>query len=180
MSQNSRNQGFSNYICLMIEGSESGPRAGSGSGSIPLTNGSGSGRPKNTWIRWIRIREAQKHVNPVDPDPETLEKCRLCVTPVAHNCRAAHLGGEGGADGGGAAGNVLIAAGLRHHGERVIPDRSPVLSTSAQETLSRDCLIQIFFLTCFPLDTRLKHFFIEIFYKFAEKFSVSKTPAAMS
>jgi hypothetical protein len=35
---NSRNQGFSYYICLMIEGS-----------------GSGSGRPKNTWIR-IRIR----------------------------------------------------------------------------------------------------------------------------
>jgi hypothetical protein len=25
-----------------------------GSGSIPLTNG--SGRPKNMWIRWIRIR----------------------------------------------------------------------------------------------------------------------------
>jgi hypothetical protein len=41
MSQNSRNQGFSYYICLMIEGS----------GSIPLTNGSGSGRSKNTWIR---------------------------------------------------------------------------------------------------------------------------------
>ncbi len=34
-SQNSRYQGFSYYICLMIEGS--------GSGSIPLTNGSGSG-----------------------------------------------------------------------------------------------------------------------------------------
>ena len=32
----------------MIEGSESG--------SNPLTNGSGSRRPKNTWIRWIRIR----------------------------------------------------------------------------------------------------------------------------
>ncbi len=29
---------------------------GSGSGSIPLTTGSGSGRPKNIWIRWIRIR----------------------------------------------------------------------------------------------------------------------------
>ncbi len=35
-SQNSRNQGFSYYFCMMIEGS-------------------GSGRPKNTWIR-IRIR----------------------------------------------------------------------------------------------------------------------------
>jgi hypothetical protein len=43
-SQNSRNQGFSNYFCMMIEGS----------GSIPLTSGSGSGRPKNMWIRWIR------------------------------------------------------------------------------------------------------------------------------
>ncbi len=53
MSLNSRNQGFSYYICLMIEGSGSGSRAGSG---IPLTNGSGSGRPKNTRIRWIRIR----------------------------------------------------------------------------------------------------------------------------
>ncbi len=29
---------------------------GSRCGSIPLTNGSGSRRPKNTWIRWIRIR----------------------------------------------------------------------------------------------------------------------------
>ncbi len=36
-SQNSRNQDFSYYFCLMIEGS-------------------GSRRPKNTWIRWIRIR----------------------------------------------------------------------------------------------------------------------------
>ncbi len=45
-SQNSRNQGFSSYFCMMIEGS--------GSGSIPLTSGSGSGRPKNMWIR-IRI-----------------------------------------------------------------------------------------------------------------------------
>jgi hypothetical protein len=27
-----------------------------GSGSIPLTSGSGSGRPKNMWIRWIRFR----------------------------------------------------------------------------------------------------------------------------
>ncbi len=35
-SQNSKNQGFSYYFCLMIEGS----------GSVPLTNGSGSRRPK--------------------------------------------------------------------------------------------------------------------------------------
>ena len=41
---------------LMIEGSWSGSRAGSGSGSIPLASGSGSWRPKNMWIRWIRIR----------------------------------------------------------------------------------------------------------------------------
>ncbi len=36
-SQSSRNQGFSNYFCLMIEGS----------GSVALTNRSGSRRPKN-------------------------------------------------------------------------------------------------------------------------------------
>ncbi len=47
-----RTQGFSYFFCLVIEGS------GSGSESIPLTDGSGSGsrRPKNMWIRWIRIR----------------------------------------------------------------------------------------------------------------------------
>ncbi len=37
---------FSYYFCLVIEGS----------GSIPLTNRSGSGRPKNIRIRRIRIR----------------------------------------------------------------------------------------------------------------------------
>jgi hypothetical protein len=49
-SQSRRNHGFSNYFCLVIEGS--------GSGSIPLTNGSGSGsrRPKNIRIRRIRIQ----------------------------------------------------------------------------------------------------------------------------
>jgi hypothetical protein len=43
MSQNSSNQGFSYYFCLMIEGSG----AGTGSGSICRTNGSGARRPKN-------------------------------------------------------------------------------------------------------------------------------------
>ncbi len=52
-SQNRRNQGFSYYFCMVIEGFGSG--AGAGSGSIPLTSGSGSGRPKNMWIR-LRIR----------------------------------------------------------------------------------------------------------------------------
>jgi hypothetical protein len=46
MSQNSRNQCFSYYFCLMIEGS----------GSVYLTNGSRSGRPKNLWLLRIRIR----------------------------------------------------------------------------------------------------------------------------
>ncbi len=65
-SQNSRNQGFSYYFCMMIEGS--------GSGSIPLTSRSGFGsrRPKNMWIRWIRIRirihntelQTQSHSHP--------------------------------------------------------------------------------------------------------------------
>ncbi len=58
-SQNSRKQGFSYYFCMMTEGS--------GSGSIPLINGSGSGRPKNMWIRWIRIRNTVLH--PSIPSP---------------------------------------------------------------------------------------------------------------
>ncbi len=55
-SQNIRNQGFSYYFWMMIEGSGSG--TGAGPGPIPLTSGSGSGsgRPKNMWIRWIRLR----------------------------------------------------------------------------------------------------------------------------
>jgi hypothetical protein len=43
----------------MIEGS------GSRSGSIPLTSGSGSGWPKNMWIRWIRIRNSAWRVGNV-------------------------------------------------------------------------------------------------------------------
>ncbi len=47
MSQNRRNQGFSYYFCLMM--------GGFGSGSVPLTSISGSGRHKNLQIRlWIR------------------------------------------------------------------------------------------------------------------------------
>jgi hypothetical protein len=43
---------------MMIEGSGSG----AGSGSIPLTSGSGSRRPKNMWIRWIRIRNTATNI----------------------------------------------------------------------------------------------------------------------
>jgi hypothetical protein len=62
---------------------------GSGSGSIPLASGSESGfwRPKNTWIRWIRIRNTDildsvlkfcgkiivhqlSHMPGIDTDPE--------------------------------------------------------------------------------------------------------------
>jgi len=42
-SPNSRNQYFSYYFCLMTEGS----------GSLPLSSGSGSGRLNNMWL-WIR------------------------------------------------------------------------------------------------------------------------------
>jgi hypothetical protein len=52
-SQNRRNQGFSYYFCMMIEGS-----------------GSGSGRPKNMWIRWIRIRIQIRNTAKNDADPQ--------------------------------------------------------------------------------------------------------------
>ncbi len=58
-SQNCKNQGFSYYFCMVIEGSGSGAGSGSGSGSIPLTSGSGSRRPKN---RWIRIRNTAENL----------------------------------------------------------------------------------------------------------------------
>jgi hypothetical protein len=60
MSQNSRNYGFSYYICLMTEGSGSRAR-------------SGSGKSNNTWIRWIRIRNTAPNnffqTSVMDPDP---------------------------------------------------------------------------------------------------------------
>ncbi len=54
-SQKNRNQGFSYYVCVMTGGSRSG--------SVPLTNGSGSVRPKNI---------------PTDPEPQQCkEKCHF-------------------------------------------------------------------------------------------------------
>jgi hypothetical protein len=41
---------------------------GSGSGSKPLTNGSGSGKPKNMWIRWIRIRIRTRNTGTYNAD----------------------------------------------------------------------------------------------------------------
>ncbi len=99
-SQNNRNQGFSYYFCLTIEGS----------GSIPLTNGSGSGRAKNMWIRWIRLwiqnREAQKHVDPdsdpehclwlMDPEPGGPKKCGSGALPWAWGAWACRQRPRGG------------------------------------------------------------------------------------
>ena len=51
---------------------------GSGSGSIPLTSGSGSGRPKNMWILWIRIRNTDKKI--VDNSSQWIE----CHAPVEY------------------------------------------------------------------------------------------------
>jgi hypothetical protein len=52
-SQNNRNQGFSSFFCLLMEGS------GSGSGSTQINYGCGYGsrRPNNIQILWIRIRK---------------------------------------------------------------------------------------------------------------------------
>ena len=74
-SQNSRNQGFSYYFCTFIERS----------GSIPLTSGSRSGRPRNMLIRIrIRIRNTAFFIvfssqnlpkSVADPDPVSGIRC---------------------------------------------------------------------------------------------------------
>jgi len=53
------NEGFSYYFCMMIEGS--------GSGSIPLTSGSGSGRP-NFLILWHKRYSAIQIMDPGGQD----------------------------------------------------------------------------------------------------------------
>jgi hypothetical protein len=66
---------------MMIEGSGSGSRAGSG--SIPLTSGSGSRRPKHMWIRWIRIRNTDLNISVFliriqsDPEKKVSALCKL-------------------------------------------------------------------------------------------------------
>ncbi len=69
-SQNSRNQCFTNCFCLMIEKS--------GSGSIPLTNGSGSGswKPKN-----IRFRIRNTGLN------QQLSQCGSVADRQTYKCR---------------------------------------------------------------------------------------------
>jgi hypothetical protein len=57
---------------MMIEGS------GAGSGSTPLTSGSGSRRPKNIWIWWIRIwihNTAEKDT--FDKDLQVIARCNI-------------------------------------------------------------------------------------------------------
>jgi hypothetical protein len=71
----------------MIEGS--GSRAGSGSGSIPVTNGSGSRRPKNMWIR-IRIR------NTAEQDPEQIRKSVVRIRIRTKKSRTHKTGGTHG------------------------------------------------------------------------------------
>ncbi len=70
-SQNSRNHGFSCYFCSMIEGS--------GSGSILLTNGSGSGsrRPKNSMHR-------SKNVNTIEKlnTKCTIKRCQITTATL--------------------------------------------------------------------------------------------------
>jgi hypothetical protein len=69
-SQNSMNQGFSYYFCMIIEGS-----------------GSRSGRPKNVWIRWIRIwirNTAADYPAPYHTRSTTFPAC-----PTAYSARPA-------------------------------------------------------------------------------------------
>ncbi len=59
--ENSRNQDFSYYFCLIKEGS----------GSVHLTNGSGSESrwPRNKRIRiWIQVAQKQKDLTDLDPE----------------------------------------------------------------------------------------------------------------
>jgi hypothetical protein len=58
MSQNSGNQGFTYNFCVMIEGS----------GSVPLTYGSGSWRPKNIRIRTLAIRLQNVYIHRAERD----------------------------------------------------------------------------------------------------------------
>ncbi len=62
----------------------SGSRAGSGAGSVLLTNGYGSGRPKNMRILWIRIpNTASLHIErPRKYQYMTQCVCRLMVKLV--------------------------------------------------------------------------------------------------
>ncbi len=69
-SQNSRNQGFSYYFCMMIEGS----------GSIPLTSGSGSQRIKNMWIRNTAWMASSVENAASRPRWTTTRRCALAVT----------------------------------------------------------------------------------------------------
>ncbi len=77
-SQNSRNQRFSYYFCLLIEGSGAGsgsvPRT-NGSGSVPRTNGSGSGRPKTI--------PTDPDLPPY-PDPQHCFSCRTFICSYSH------------------------------------------------------------------------------------------------
>ncbi len=65
-SQNSRNQGFSYYFCLLIEGLTSG-------------SWSGSRRPKNIWIRRIRIRNTDINIVGLLCNSSTRVPVRCCV-----------------------------------------------------------------------------------------------------
>jgi hypothetical protein len=53
-----------------------------GSGSIPLTSGSGSGRPKNMWIRWIRIRNT--FLVTIRLSQINMPSLKFVVLPVTH------------------------------------------------------------------------------------------------
>ncbi len=85
------------HFCMMTEGS--------GSVSISLTrwSGSGSSRPKNMWIRWVRIRihntafsriRSETKINYLDPDSVELRKNfnAELLQEMSQSCEACYTG----------------------------------------------------------------------------------------
>jgi hypothetical protein len=91
---------------------------GSGSGSIPLTSGSGSLWPKNMWIR-IRIRIRNTACEPLETRPHRRERPGLLRNSdhrvVTHQ---RHHGGQHGRS------QLLNGGGHKHPGDRHLMDEA--------------------------------------------------------
>jgi hypothetical protein len=69
------------FFCLLLLEATFTSFFKAGSGSIPLTSGSGSGMPKNMWIRWIRIRIRNRNTAHMSIKIEFLETAKCDQAP---------------------------------------------------------------------------------------------------